>query len=52
MPKKKAETQAIVFIVPGEKRLIKAFAELGFDYETEPMDVCDASSVGHIKYFE
>jgi len=41
MPKKKAETQAIVFIVPGEKRLIKAFAELGFDYETEPMDIGD-----------
>jgi crossover junction endonuclease MUS81 len=40
-PKKKVSTPAMVYIVPGEKRLIKAFAELGFDYETEPMDVGD-----------
>lgn len=41
MAPKTQETPAKIFIVPGEKSLIKSFDELGYDYETEPMDVGD-----------
>lgn len=41
MAPKTQEIPTKIFVVPGEKSLIKSFDELGYDYETEPMDVGD-----------